>query len=165
MLVRAMILGLELDLVPPQGNVLSHSEKPYDFVAMVPLQVEQALTDLNRIKTLLIGGAPSSTHLKTALKQKTTHCFETYGMTETVTHIASRKIDPTTTQFTPLPGVKLSTDDRDCLVIDVPYLSDDKIITNDIVALAEDQRFHLKGRIDTIINTGWHKSTARRSRS
>lgn len=153
MLVRAMILGLELDLVPPQGNVLSHSEKPYDFVAMVPLQVEHAMADLNRIKTLLIGGAPSSAQLKTALKQTTTHCYETYGMTETVTHIASRKINATTSQFTPLPGVNLSTDDRDCLVIDVPYLSDDKIITNDIVDLADDQRFHLKGRFDTIINT------------
>lgn len=154
MLVRAMILGLEIDLVPPQGNVLAHSDKHYDFVAMVPLQVEQAFEDLDRVKTLLIGGAPTSLQLKESLKQKNTSCYETYGMTETVTHIASRKINGSSDYFSPLPGVQLTTDQRSCMVIDVPYLSNEKIITNDIVEVEKDQRFLLKGRVDNIINTG-----------
>ena len=91
MLVRAMILGLEIDLVPPQGNVLAACDKTYDFAAMVPLQVEQAFDDLDKVKTLLIGGAPSSVQLKEKLKQKSTHCYETYGMTETVTHMLRGK--------------------------------------------------------------------------
>ncbi|MEL0275308.1 MAG: AMP-binding protein [Flavobacteriaceae bacterium] len=154
MLVRAMILGLEIDLVPPQGNVLAACDKTYDFAAMVPLQVEQAFEDLDKVKTLLIGGAPSSVQLKEKLKQKSTQCYETYGMTETVTHIASRKINGNSPLFSPLPGVKLSTDKRGCMVIDVPYLTEEKIVTNDLVALDKDQRFLLKGRIDNVINSG-----------
>ena len=154
MLVRAMILGLEIDLVPPQGNVLAACDKTYDFAAMVPLQVEQAFEDLDKVKILLIGGAPSSLQLKEKLKQRNTQCFETYGMTETVTHIASRKINGNSPLFSPLPGVKLSTDERGCMVIDVPYLTEEKIVTNDLVALDKDQRFLLKGRIDNIINSG-----------
>ena len=154
MLVRAMILGLEIDLVPPQGNVLAACDKTYDFAAMVPLQVEQAFEDLDKVKILLIGGAPSSLQLKEKLKQRNTQCFETYGMTETVTHIASRKINGNSPLFSPLPGVKLSTDERGCMVIDVPYLTEEKIVTNDLVALDKDQRFLLKGRIDNVINSG-----------
>ena len=154
MLVRAMILGLEIDLVPPQGNVLQASDRVYDFAAMVPLQVEQAFEDLDKVKTLLIGGAPSSVQLKEKLKQKSTHCYETYGMTETVTHIASRKINGNSPLFSPLPGVKLSTDERGCMVIDVPYLTQEKVITNDLVSLKENQHFLLKGRIDNVINSG-----------
>ena len=154
MLVRAMILGLEIDLVPPQGSVLQSSDKIYDFAAMVPLQVEHAFEDLDKVKTLLIGGAPSSVQLKERLKQKRTQCYETYGMTETVTHIASRKINGDSLLFSPLPGVKLSTDERGCMVIDVPYLTEEKIITNDLVALEKDQHFLLKGRIDNVINSG-----------
>ncbi|MEN8768573.1 MAG: AMP-binding protein [Candidatus Arcticimaribacter sp.] len=154
MLVRAMILGLEIDLVPPQGNILVNTDKTYDFAAMAPLQVEHAFEDLNKVKTLLIGGAPSSIQLKEKLKQKSTHCYETYGMTETVTHIASRKINGETDYFSPLPGVNLSIDERGCMVIDVPYLSQEKIVTNDLVSLESDHRFLLKGRVDNVINTG-----------
>lgn len=154
MLVRAMILGLEIDLVPPQGNVLGHSDKPYDFVAMVPLQVEQSFAALDRVKTLLIGGAPPPSTLKNKLATIKVNCFETYGMTETLTHIASRKLNHSSGAYTPLPGVELSTDKRDCLVIEVPYLSDQKIVTNDLVTLAKNKTFQLHGRIDNVINTG-----------
>jgi O-succinylbenzoic acid--CoA ligase len=154
MLVRAMILGLEIDLVPPQGNVLATCDKIYDFAAMVPLQVEHAFEDLDKIKTLLIGGAPTSVQLKEKLKQKSTQCYETYGMTETVTHIASRKINGDSPLFSPLPGVKLSTDLRGCMLIDVPYLTEEKVVTNDLVDLEKDQQFLLKGRMDHVINSG-----------
>ncbi len=154
MLVRAMILGLEIDLVPPQGNVLLHTDKTYDFAAMVPLQVANAFDDLDRVKTLLIGGAPSSTKLKDQLKAKQTVCYETYGMTETLTHIASRKINGDAIHFSTLPNVKISRDERECLVIEVPYLTQEKIITNDLVELKDNKTFLLKGRVDNVINTG-----------
>lgn len=154
MLVRAMILGLEIDLVPPQGNVFVYSNKTYDFAAMVPLQVNNAFENLDRVKTLLIGGAPTSAKLKKRLSEKQTHCFETYGMTETLTHIASRIINGDTDHFSTLPNVKISQDERDCLVIEVPYLTEEKIITNDLVELKDKRTFLLKGRVDNIINTG-----------
>lgn len=154
MLVRAMILGLEIDLVPPQGDVLSYSTTRYDFAAMVPLQVENSFTSLSRVKTLLIGGSPSSKQLKDRLKSTQTDCYETYGMTETLTHIASRKINGKHDYFTPLPGVCLSKDERQCLVISVPYLTDEHIVTNDVVDIDEQHNFYLKGRIDNVINTG-----------
>ena len=154
MLVRAMILGLEIDLVPPQGNVLVHSDKTYDFVAMVPVQVNNAFEDLDRVKTLLIGGAPTSMQLKERLKEKQTQCYETYGMTETLTHIAARKINGNSEYFSTLPNVSISQDKRNCLVIDVPYLSEEKIVTNDLVDIEGDGSFLLKGRVDNMINTG-----------
>lgn len=154
MLVRAMILGLEIDLVPPHGNVLAHSEKEYDFAAMVPLQVEQSFAMLTRVKTLLIGGAPTPTALKKRLAKTKTNCFETYGMTETLTHIASRKLNSDSEEFTSLPGVQLTTDKRTCLIIKVPYLSNERIVTNDLVTLTNNKTFNLHGRIDNIINTG-----------
>jgi len=154
MLVRAMILGLEIDLVPPQGNVLQSVDKIYDFAAMVPLQVQHAIHDLDKVKTLLIGGAACSIQLKEKLSQKLTQCYETYGMTETVTHIAASKINADSHYFYPLPGVKLSTNEQGCLVIDVPYLSDKQIITNDLVTLEKEGHFMLKGRVDNVINTG-----------
>ena len=75
-------------------------------------------------------------------------------MTETLTHIASRQINGNTSAFLPLPEVRLTTDQRGCLAIQVPYLFDEKIITNDVVELNQDHTFELKGRIDNVINTG-----------
>ena len=154
MLVRAMILGLEIDLVPPEGNVLQHTNKVYDFAAMVPLQVAHSLSQLPQIKTLIIGGAPIPKALHKEIVQQSTACFETYGMTETVSHIAARPINEDATPFHVLPGVSISQDERECLVIEAPHLSDQKIITNDLVHLVEQEAFHFRGRIDHVINSG-----------
>ena len=153
MLIRAMILGLEIDLVPPQGNVLSHTTKNYDFVAMVPRQVESSFDSLNRVKTLLIGGAPSTSLLKERLKSTQLNCFETYGMTETLTHIATRNIKEDK-RFKLLDGVHISQDKRGCLILKVPYITSQEIVTNDLVELVSAQHFILKGRVDNVINSG-----------
>ena len=84
--------------------------------------------------------APSSS-IERTIKRKITRCFETYGMTETLTHIASRQINGNTAAFSPLPEVRLSTDQRGCLAIQVPYLLM-KIITNDVVELNQDQHLN-----------------------
>jgi O-succinylbenzoic acid--CoA ligase len=84
--------------------------------------------------------------------------FATYGMTETVTHIAIKKINNTDRMerelFHALPSVKLSLDVRGCLIIDAPKISDDKVITNDIVSLESEFTFEWLGRYDSIINSG-----------
>ena len=81
-----------------------------------------------------------------------TQVFETYGMTETITHIAARKLGEKA--FSVLPGVTISYDDRNCLVIHAPRISDDVIVTNDIVELINENQFVFLGRMDNIINSG-----------
>lgn len=155
MLVRALMLGLHLDYVAPSSTPLQHTQKHYDFVAMVPLQVQNSLAQLAQIKILLVGGAPVGNALQKALQRVPNQVFETYGMTETITHIAVRTLGKHATEyFETLPGVKVTTDDRDCLVIRAPHLVKDAIVTNDVVAQLGDTRFKWLGRYDSIINSG-----------
>lgn len=152
MLVRAIILGLEMDLVSPKGNPIPNKHKVYDFSAMVPLQVEHALSQLNQIKKLIVGGAKIAPSLVNQLQSCTTEVYETYGMTETITHIAAKKIDED--YFQTLPNVTVSIDDRSCLVIDAPNILEEKIVTNDIVHLVSPTSFQWLGRYDNVINSG-----------
>ncbi len=160
MLVRAMILGLHLDYVRPDSDPMNGLEKTYDFAAMVPLQVEKSLDRLDAIKTLIIGGAKVSYALQQKLQTVECKVFETYGMTETVTHVALRKMnsnvgtadDPSL--FKALPNITLSKDNRDCLVINAPAITNKPVCTNDIVNLRSETEFELLGRFDNVINSG-----------
>ena len=152
MLVRALILGLELDYVDPSSNPLEEINKQYKFSAMVPMQVFNCIDKLHLIDTLIIGGAAVSIDLKEKLKGRTTQLFETYGMTETITHIAVKEINAAT--FKALPNVALSLDKRNCLVIDAPQVSKEIISTNDVVELVSKGEFKWLGRFDNIINSG-----------
>lgn len=166
MLVRAMVLGLELDYVAPSSTPLANTHSTYDFAAMVPLQVENSLEQLPQIGTLIIGGAPITKNLKEKLELASCEVFETYGMTETITHIAVKRIGANSnchpelvegtveSLFNILPGTIISQDDRGCLVINAPNISDVEIITNDIVELIDDNHFKWLGRYDSIINSG-----------
>jgi len=155
MLVRAMILGLHLDYVEPSSNPLPNNNKTYDFVAMVPLQVQNSLMQMHQIKQLIIGGAPVDSGLRSELAKLSVHAYETYGMTETITHIAVKRINAESTNyFETLPNVSIAVDDRGCLVIDAPQISDEKIITNDLVGLIGKNQFEWLGRYDSIINSG-----------
>lgn len=156
MLVRAMVLGLNLDYVVPGANPLFLNEKRYDFAAMVPLQVQNALSQLRFVKTLIVGGAPISQSLQTELRNAETTVFETYGMTETLTHIALKKIAPmpNSSFFKALPNIKLSIDKNHCLWIHAPDITDTTIKTNDVVHLLSDTEFEWLGRFDNVINSG-----------
>lgn len=154
MLVRAMVMGLHLDAVKPSSKPLKE-DKRYDFVAMVPLQVQNSIDRLSQIKTLIIGGAPVDTKLLSKLQDSTVQAFETYGMTETITHIALKRINHQSSEyFETLSGVHIETDDRGCLVIDAPKISDAKVVTNDLVELKSENQFKWLGRYDSIINSG-----------
>lgn len=175
MFVRAMVLGLELDYVEPSSIPLLRIRKAYDFSAMVPLQVEKSIEQMSQIKTLIIGGAPVSEGLKEKLQAVSTQSFETYGMTETITHVAIRPIqnskfkienseNPIVGQsnnqaiqqsiFSALPNITFTQDNRGCLVINAPKISDEQIVTNDIVELHSEAQFQWLGRYDTIVNSG-----------
>lgn len=152
MFVRGFILGLDLDFVAPKANPLENNDCCYDFAAMVPLQAENALDQLNQIKKMIIGGVRMSKSLEERLMQLPTQVYETYGMTETITHIAAKELGEQA--FTVLPEVTISYNDRNCLVIHAPRISSDVIETNDLVELVNENQFRFLGRIDNVINSG-----------
>jgi len=152
MFVRGFILGLDMDFVAPSSHPLKNNETVYDFSAMVPLQAQNSLTQLHNIKKLIVGGAKISASLEKQLLQLPTQSFETYGMTETVSHIAAKKVGDKL--FTVLPHVTISQDKRHCLVINAPHISSETIVTNDLVEIVSDKEFIWKGRIDNVINSG-----------
>ncbi len=163
MLVRALILGLELDVVAPSSNPLEHISKRYGFCAMVPLQLENAIGQLKNIKTLIVGGATVSSDLQQKLKGLSTKVFATYGMTETVSHIAIKPLNHIEgiankglrdENFEVLTAISISQDERDCLVINAPNLNPAPIITNDVVKLTSETTFQILGRDDNVINSG-----------
>ncbi|NHN27540.1 AMP-binding protein [Flavobacterium jejuense] len=152
MLVRAMILGLELDISTVDSNPLAFNDNKYDFAAMVPLQVENSLDKIKNTEKIIIGGAPVSKTLIEKLTKRKVNAFETYGMTETITHVAVKKIG--TDSFKTLPHINLSKDDRDCLVIHAPKILTEDVITNDVVNLVSEHEFQWLGRIDSVVNSG-----------
>jgi len=155
MLVRAMVLGLHLDYCAPIGTLLNTVQKDYDFAAMTPMQAQNSLKIIPKIKKLIIGGAPVSSKLKANIGKGKNEVYETYGMTETVTHIALKELSPNASEyFTALPFVNLAIDTRNCLQIDAPKVSSGKIQTNDMVRLHSENVFEWIGRFDNVINSG-----------
>ncbi|WP_310556743.1 AMP-binding protein [Flavobacterium sp.] len=152
MFVRAFILGLDMDFIAPKSTPLKRNDKNYDFVAMVPLQAENSLSQMNQIKKLIVGGVRMSSALINNLKKSKTEVYETYSMTETVTHIAAKKIGEKA--FSVFPNIEVSQDNRNCLVISAPNLNVDKIVTNDVVEMVSANQFIWLGRQDNIINSG-----------
>lgn len=162
MLVRALVLGLSVSCVAPTSTPLVSSKKCYNFAAMVPLQLRNSLAHLDRIGTLIVGGAPISDDHKQEVMQSPTKIFETYGMTETITHIAIKqinhldnaRIDGLKDVFKTVPNVSLATDTRGCLVIEAPKVAESLLVTNDMVDLISEDEFRWLGRYDNVINSG-----------
>lgn len=159
MLVRAMVLGWKIDLVPPRSNPLDSVFKRYDFCAMIPFQLDNSINRLHLISKLIVGGGAFSESLKNKIQDTETAIYETYGMTETISHIAIRRINPkketdSTRPFKALKNVSVSQDERGCLVIKAPKVSTDPVITNDVVELLSYKKFVLLGRVDNVINSG-----------
>ncbi|MEP5341286.1 MAG: AMP-binding protein [Algibacter sp.] len=159
MIIRAVILGLELDMVQPTSLPQIDYEKDYEFCAFTPMQLKNFAKYLKCIKTVIVGGGRVSNHIKTLVQDKKPNVYETYGMTETVSHIAIKKLNnfddsSSDSFFKVLPDITLSVDDRSCLVIDAPKLSEGQIVTNDIVKIHSETEFEWLGRFDNVINTG-----------
>ena len=181
MVVRSLVRGLRLICVEPNGEPLETVEFPVVFAAMVPLQVWNSLRHplqrerLMAIRNLIIGGGAIDDAMAEELRTFPNAVWSTYGMTETLSHIAMRRLNgpEATVWYTPLPGVGLSLTDEGCLVIDAPALHDGPLVTNDIAEIevlqgnyflpyreGGDFRFRILGRKDNVICSGGIKIQA-----
>jgi O-succinylbenzoic acid--CoA ligase len=126
---------------------------------MVPMQVwnlvQQAPERLRQIRHLIIGGGAISDELADALKDMPNYIWSTYGMTETLSHIALRRLNGVERSewYTPFDGVEVSLNEEECLVIHAPAVHEGILVTNDIAEL-KDGKFRIKGRKDNVVCSG-----------
>ena len=161
MVVRSIQRKLKLIVVEPSLKPVEDLNEEIDFCAMTPLQVENSLDKLYLIKNLIIGGAAVSENLKSKifnikrLSHSSNRIFETYGMSETLSHIALKQIMPEPEDyFTAFENVTISTDDRGCLKIFAPNVNAEVLQTNDLVEIKNENQFKFLGRLDNVINSG-----------
>jgi O-succinylbenzoic acid--CoA ligase len=161
MIFRAIILKWKLFCIKPNSIPLKNIKIKFDFAAMVPLQVYNSIFYIdNKINILLIGGSPISVELENMILKHVikSYCYLSFGMTETLGHIAIRSLNKEfkSQYFIALNNVYLSINSNKCLIINMPYISNNYIITNDIVKLKKHVKnyyFIWLGRYDNIINS------------
>lgn len=161
--VRAIVWGLKLIDIPPCGHPLKQIDTPPVFAAMVPMQVFNSMQDASerqklwQIKHLIIGGGAINDDMAAELRQHPNAVWSTYGMTETLSHIALRRLSgPQASEwYEPFDGVNVSINADGCLVIDAPTVCALPLTTNDIAEIAADgRRFRIRGRKDNVICSG-----------
>lgn len=169
--VRSIERHLHLISVSPSGHPLKDVNEEITFAAMVPMQVYNTLQvpeereRLSRIRHLIIGGGAIDAALEKELKSFPGNIaiWSTYGMTETLSHIALRRIngDEPSEWYQPFDSVHISQTEEGCLVIDAPQVCAETLVTNDIVEIepyiynkVEKLRFRIKGRKDNVICSG-----------
>lgn len=165
MVVRAIERGLKLIDNPPSGHPFADTalqQTPPTFAAIVPLQlyntllVEEERQALANTKHVIVGGGAISEEVEKQIRTFPNAIWSTYGMTETLSHIAMRRLSgkDASEWYTPMPGVSLSQDPDGCLIINAPALNPKTLITNDIVVLRQDGTFRIIGRRDNVICSG-----------
>ncbi len=158
MIVRAIEHEMNLVVADLAQNPLLNCETEIAFAAFVPSQIDMILSDktsrekLKKIKNVIIGGAPLHPGVENELTIFENNNFVTFGMTETITHFALRKVG--TPIYKCLDGFEISVDDRSCLVIKQNQIVEETLITNDVIDLVDDSSFKWKGRFDFVINSG-----------
>jgi O-succinylbenzoic acid--CoA ligase len=165
MVVRALTCGLRLVSLPPSSHPLAQMDgacEAVDFAAMVPLQVWNSLQvpqerqRLMGIRHLIIGGGAIDDALAAELKSFPNAVWSTYGMTETLSHIALRRLSGSdaTEWYTPFSGVALALSSEGCLIVDAPLVCPQTLVTNDVAELLPDGRFRILGRRDNVVCSG-----------
>lgn len=166
MIVRALSVGAMLYECPVSSLPLENWSGAADLAAMIPMQVASTLSQpgggekLSLISYLLVGGAPVDSGLESRLALLPCASYATYGMTETLSHVAVRRIGDADAVYAALGDVTFSTDERTCLVIDAPHLTGRRFVTNDMVRLIDNRHFVWLGRYDNVIISGGLKFSA-----
>jgi O-succinylbenzoic acid--CoA ligase len=160
MFLRACYLACPITIIMPSAKLwISISPiHPYSFASFVPLQISSDSFDEHKfalIKNVLIGGAAMNAELRTKVIGKGNNVFHTYGMTETLTHIALMDLNRSE-WYEVLEAYRVRQSDENTLIISTPFLSSD-LITNDLVEMNEEGCFRINGRVDFVINSGAFK--------
>jgi len=172
MLVRAFEIGMDLLIVEPKSNPFEDIEKHLyilkanrgqNFFAFVPLQIQTLLDNtpiysdiLNSAKAIIIGGAAVNEAILEKIQKIYRPVYVTYGMSETLTHIAIKRINGSEKEefFNTLDGVDIKLTNESCLMIKSKTTDDQWITTNDVAEIINGSSFVLHGRIDNVINSG-----------
>jgi O-succinylbenzoic acid--CoA ligase len=164
MIVRAMVLELDLIYIKPSANpwveIISH--KDVSFLACTPMQLSASFNDetsfqsANHIRHILLGGGIITPTMSKYLSQMTNNVYHTFGMTETISHIALKKVsgEKPDTNFTTIGDTNVQEDERNCLIINATDLEIENMSTNDVVHVVSANSFEWLGRWDNVINTG-----------
>lgn len=160
--VRALVAGLDLIPVAPCGHPLRNLTQSPVFAAMIPMQVFNSLStteekeSLQKIAHLIIGGGAIDAAMEETLKDFPNAVWSTYGMTETLSHIALRRLNGKDAShwYTPFHDVNVSLSESGTLTIHAPRVNKEILETNDIAELNEKGQFRIIGRKDNTINTG-----------
>lgn len=158
MVVRSLVLNLELIVSDVTSTPLSGINSDIEFAAMVPMQVQQSLIEhpekVNKISKIIVGGGPVSNELINQLQGISSKVYHTFGMTETISHIAMRSLNqPLLDKFKCLPGITIDQKEGS-LVITAPEIGVHQLETNDAVNIISQTAFHWLGRTDFVINSG-----------
>ncbi len=164
MLVRGMVLDWELTIIEPVANPLLGfgSDARFDFIAMVPLQLQACLQNpatrqaVARVDKILLGGAPVSLALEKEIQSLPIPVYQSYGMTETVSHVALRRLNGADPEedYMVLDGVEFGVDAQNCIYVRGAVTNFETVQTNDIVEITSPRTFRWVGRRDAIINSG-----------
>ncbi len=164
MLVRAFEKGMILECVEPNANPLLRldARMKIDFAAFTPMQFSKTISSkkaydkAEKIKTVILGGEGISDELLTTIKRMKNNVYATFGMTETISHIALKKLNGKNADkyFSVLPSVRISVNKENRLVVNAPKLGVKNLVTNDMVKIISPTQFEWLGRIDNVINSG-----------
>lgn len=165
MIVRGIELNMDLYLLEPRTKISIDKLPPIDFVALVPLQLqtlfksESGRNFLSKCQVIIVGGGPLDAKTSLDLDKFKNSIYQTFGMTETVSHIALRRLNGPEKQlnYQALDGIYISKDERDCLTINGKVTNNVPVITNDMIELIDTGEFRWLGRLDEAINTGGYK--------
>lgn len=162
MVVRSIVSGMHLKCIVPSSHPLDNIDTIPDFIAMTPMQVAKTMenpVEMDRfcnVRTVIIGGGTIDTALEERLRKCPNAVWSTYGMTETLSHIAMRRVSgpEASLWYTPLSGVSIMLSSDSTLIIDAPLLHEGVLHTNDIAEMNAEGQFRIIGRRDNTINTG-----------
>ncbi|MBP5365386.1 MAG: AMP-binding protein [Bacteroidales bacterium] len=160
--VRSLVRSLRLITIEPSGHPFDAVNEHINFAALTPMQVfntlgvENEKKKMQSVDNLIIGGGAIDKKMAEELQRFPNRVWSTYGMTETLSHIAMRRVSgvDATDWYTPLCGVSVDLSARGTLTIDAPSLCDNMLETNDLAEIDAEGRFRILGRTDNTINSG-----------
>lgn len=169
--VRSIVRHMKLISVKPSSRPFASLTESPDFAAVTPMQVYETMKDerelglMRGVRQLIIGGGAISADMGARLRAFPNAVWSTYGMTETLSHVAMRRLSGAGASewYTPLKGVTVSADGHGCLVIDAPAVCSERLTTNDIAEFegnGTNARFKIIGRVDNNICSGGIKIQA-----